>query len=128
LIGEQPGHEEDLEGKPFVGPAGRLLARALEDAGIPSNRIYLTNVVKHFKWEPRGKRRSHAKPKASEIFACRPWLDLELQLLRPRIVVCLGATAAKTLLGASFKVTLLASNSFSRSRRTKTSARDGSWL
>jgi DNA polymerase len=128
LIGEQPGHEEDLEGKPFVGPAGRLLARALEDAGIPSNRIYLTNVVKHFKWEPRGKRRMHAKPKASEIFACRPWLDLELQLLRPRIVVCLGATAAKTLLGASFKVTLLASNSFSRSRRTKTSARDGSWL
>jgi DNA polymerase len=128
LIGEQPGHEEDLEGKPFVGPAGRLLARALEDAGIPSNRIYLTNVVKHFKWEPRGKRRMHAKPKASEIFACRPWLDLELQLLRPRIVVCLGATAAKTLLGASFKVTLLASNSFSRSRRTKTSARDGSRL
>jgi DNA polymerase len=128
LIGEQPGHEEDLEGKPFVGPAGRLLARALEDAGIPSNRIYLTNVVKHFKWEPRGKRRIHAKPKASEIFACRPWLDLELQLLRPRIVVCLGATAAKTLLGASFKVTLLASNSFSRSRRTKTSARDGSRL
>jgi uracil-DNA glycosylase family protein len=105
MVGEQPGHEEDLEGEPFVGPAGRLLARALEDAGIPRKRIYLTNVVKHFKWEPRGKRRIHAKPKASEIVACRPWLDLELALLKPRIVVCLGATAAKALLGASFKVT-----------------------
>ena len=105
MVGEQPGHEEDLAGEPFVGPAGRLLARALEDAGIPPERIYLTNVVKHFKWEPRGKRRIHAKPKASEIFACRPWLDVELALIKPRIVVCLGATAAKALLGASFKVT-----------------------
>jgi DNA polymerase len=105
LVGEQPGHEEDLAGKPFVGPAGRILARALEDAGIPHERTYLTNVVKHFKWEPRGKRRIHAKPKATEIVACRPWLDVELALVKPRIVVCLGATAAKALLGASFKVT-----------------------
>jgi uracil-DNA glycosylase len=105
LVGEQPGHEEDLAGEPFVGPAGRLLARALEQAGIARDRVYVTNVVKHFKWEPRGKRRIHAKPAAAEVAACRPWLDTELSLVKPRAVVCLGSTAAKALLGASFKVT-----------------------
>jgi uracil-DNA glycosylase len=104
LVGEQPGNEEDLEGKPFVGPAGRVLSRALEEAGIDRRRTYVTNVVKHFKWEPRGKRRIHAKPNASEIRACRPWLESEIALVHPRAIVCLGATAAKTLLGASFKV------------------------
>lgn len=104
LVGEQPGNDEDLAGRPFVGPAGRLLSRALEEAGIDRDRAYVTNVVKHFKWEPRGKRRIHAKPNASEIGACRPWLDSEIAVLRPRVIVCLGATAAKALLGASFKV------------------------
>jgi DNA polymerase len=106
LIGEQPGNDEDLQGRPFVGPAGRVLAKALEAAGIDRNRTYVTNVVKHFKWEPRGKRRIHARPRATEIAACRPWLDAEIRLLHPRVVVCLGATAAKTLLGASFKVSV----------------------
>ena len=104
LIGEQPGNDEDLAGRPFVGPAGRILAEALEAAGIDRSRTYVTNVVKHFKWEPRGKRRIHAKPNAAEIRACRPWLDAELHVVKPRAVVCLGATAARTLLGASFKV------------------------
>ena len=104
LVGEQPGNDEDLEGKPFVGPAGRVLSKALEEAGIDRRRTYVTNVVKHFKWEPRGKRRIHAKPNASEIRACRPWLESEIALVHPRAIVCLGATAAKTLLGASFKV------------------------
>jgi uracil-DNA glycosylase len=104
LVGEQPGNEEDLEGKPFVGPAGRLLSKALEEAGIDRRRTYVTNVVKHFKWEPRGKRRIHAKPNASEIRACRPWLESEIAVVHPRAIVCLGATAAKTLLGSSFKV------------------------
>jgi uracil-DNA glycosylase family protein len=105
LVGEQPGHEEDLAGLPFVGPAGRLLHRALETAGIPLGDVYLTNVVKHFKWEPRGKRRIHSRPRASEVAACRPWLETELALVRPRAVVCLGATAAKALLGSGFSVT-----------------------
>ena len=106
LIGEQPGNEEDLSGHPFVGPAGRVLNDALEQAGIDRTRTYVTNVVKHFKWEPRGKRRIHAKPNAGEINACRPWLDGEIGLLRPRIIVCLGATAAKALLGNSFRVSV----------------------
>ena len=106
LVGEQPGNDEDLAGHPFVGPAGRLLNEALEQAGIERERTYVTNVVKHFKWEPRGKRRIHAKPKAGEIGACRPWLDAEIAVVHPRIIVCLGATAAKALLGASFKVSV----------------------
>jgi uracil-DNA glycosylase family protein len=104
LVGEQPGDAEDVAGHPFVGPAGRLLDRALEDAGIDRRIVYVTNVVKHFKWEPRGKRRIHAKPNAAEIGACRPWLDTELALVKPRVLVCLGATAAQALLGRSFKV------------------------
>ena len=105
LVGEQPGDQEDLEGHPFVGPAGRLLDKALAEAGIARDDVYVTNVVKHFKWEPRGKRRIHKKPRASEIAACRPWLDTEIALVRPRALVCLGATAAQALLGRSFKVT-----------------------
>src|SRR5258705_5746455 len=105
LIGEQPGDAEDLAGHPFVGPAGQLLDRALEDAGIDRAGVYVTNVVKHFKWEPRGKRRIHKKPSAREIAACRPWLDTEIALLEPRAIICLGATAAQALLGRQFKVT-----------------------
>src|SRR5499433_1157238 len=105
FVGEQPGNEEDLSGKPFVGPAGRLLDDALIEAGIDRTQTYVTNVVKHFKWEPRGKRRIHKKPNATEIAACRPWLDTEIQLVKPRAIVCLGATAAQALLGRQFKVT-----------------------
>jgi DNA polymerase len=105
LIGEQPGNDEDLQGHPFVGPAGKLLDRALEEAGIDRTKVYVTNVVKHFKWEPRGKRRIHKKPSSREIAACRPWLDAEIAIVKPRIVVCLGATAAQALLGAQFRVT-----------------------
>ena len=105
LIGEQPGDAEDLSGHPFVGPAGGVLDRALADAGIDRASVYLTNAVKHFKWEPRGKRRIHKKPRASEIGACRPWLETEIALMKPRVIVCLGATAAQALLGAGFKVT-----------------------
>jgi len=105
LVGEQPGNDEDLSGHPFVGPAGKLLDRALESAGIDRAVCYVTNVVKHFKWEPRGKRRIHKKPSASEIAACRPWLDTEIELLKPRVIVCLGATAAQALLGRTFRVT-----------------------
>ena len=104
LVGEQPGNDEDLAGRPFVGPAGKLLDRALEEAGIDRRRIYVTNVVKHFKWEPRGKRRIHAKPNAAEIAACRPWLEAELELVKPEVLVCLGATAAQALLGRQFRV------------------------
>jgi uracil-DNA glycosylase len=104
LIGEQPGDAEDLAGHPFVGPAGKLLDRALEQAGIDRKTVYVTNVVKHFKWEPRGKRRIHAKPNAAEIGACRPWLETEIALVRPHALVCLGATAAQALLGKTFKV------------------------
>ena len=106
LVGEQPGDAEDLAGHPFVGPAGQLLDRALEDAGIDRAGVYVTNVVKHFKWEPRGKRRIHKKPSAREIAACRPWLDTEIALLKPAAIVCLGATAAQALLGRQFKVTV----------------------
>jgi uracil-DNA glycosylase family protein len=105
LVGEQPGNDEDLEGHPFVGPAGKLLDRALAEAGIDRSAVYVTNVVKHFKWEPRGKRRIHKKPNAAEISACRPWLDTEIELVKPRVVVCLGATAAQALIGPKFKVT-----------------------
>jgi DNA polymerase len=105
FVGEQPGDAEDLAGHPFVGPAGKLLNRALDEAGIDRATVYVTNVVKHFKWEPRGKRRIHKKPSASEIAACRPWLDAEIALIKPRAIVCLGATAAQTLLGRQFKVT-----------------------
>jgi DNA polymerase len=105
LVGEQPGDQEDLSGRPFVGPAGKLLDKALAEAGIDRSTVYVTNVVKHFKWEPRGKRRIHKKPGAREIAACRPWLDTEIALVRPRAIVCLGATAAQALLGKTFKVT-----------------------
>jgi DNA polymerase len=105
LVGEQPGHEEDLDGRPFVGPAGRLLDEALELAGLDRNRVYVTNVVKHFNWEPRGKWRIHKKPTAWQIRACRPWLLSELAAVQPRIVVCLGATAAQALLGRGVRVT-----------------------
>jgi DNA polymerase len=105
LVGEQPGNEEDLAGHPFVGPAGRLLDKALAEAGIPRDKTYVTNVVKHFKWEPRGKRRIHAKPNAVEIVACQPWLRAELELVKPHVLVCLGATAAQALLGRQFRVT-----------------------
>jgi DNA polymerase len=105
LVGEQPGDQEDISGHPFVGPAGKMLDRALDQAGIDRTAVYVTNVVKHFKWEPRGKRRIHKKPNAAEITACRPWLETEIQLVKPRALVCLGATAAQALLGASFKVT-----------------------
>jgi len=105
MVGEQPGDAEDIAGHPFVGPAGKLLDKALEEAGIDRSHVYVTNVVKHFKWEPRGKRRIHAKPNGAEIAACRPWLETEIALVRPRVLVCLGATAAQALLGKSFKVT-----------------------
>ena len=105
FVGEQPGNEEDLTGHPFVGPAGKLLDRAMEEAGIDRAQAYVTNVVKHFKWEPRGKRRIHAKPNWAEIAACRPWLDAELEVVKPKVLVCLGATAAQALLGRQFRVT-----------------------
>jgi DNA polymerase len=105
FVGEQPGDREDLEGAPFVGPAGRLLDEALVQAGIDRRAAYVTNAVKHFKWEPRGKRRIHAKPSWNELTACRPWLEAELAVVRPDVLVCLGATAAQSLLGRQFRVT-----------------------
>ncbi len=105
FVGEQPGDREDREGRPFVGPAGRLLDEALEEVGIDRRLAYVTNVVKHFKWTPKGKRRIHAKPNWSEIAACRPWLDAEIAVVEPRVIVCLGATAAQALLGRDFRVT-----------------------
>ena len=105
LIGEQPGDKEDLAGKPFVGPAGSILDKALEAAGIDRREVYVTNAVKHFKWEPRGKRRIHKKPNQLEILACRPWLEAEIGVTKPQVIVCLGATAAQSLLGKAFKVT-----------------------
>jgi uracil-DNA glycosylase family protein len=105
FVGEQPGNEEDLAGKPFVGPAGRLFDNALIEAGIDRSQTYVTNVVKHFKWEPRGKRRIHKKPNAGEISACRPWLEAEIALVKPKVIVALGATAAQALLGPKFRVT-----------------------
>ena len=104
FVGEQPGDREDVEGRPFVGPAGQLLDRALVEAEIDRSQVYVTNVVKHFKWKPQGKRRIHQKPNWREIAACRPWLDAEVALLKPRVLVCLGATAAQALLGKDFRV------------------------
>jgi uracil-DNA glycosylase len=105
FIGEVPGDREDREGKPFVGPAGNLLDKALAEAGIDRSVVYVTNAVKHFNWEERGKRRIHKKPRASEIAACRPWLDAEIERLGPEVIVCLGATAAQAILGKDFRVT-----------------------
>ncbi|HET8586358.1 MAG TPA: UdgX family uracil-DNA binding protein [Candidatus Limnocylindria bacterium] len=105
LVGEQPGDREDLSGAPFVGPAGEVLDRALEEAGIDRRQVYVTNVVKHFKWKPRGKRRIHQKPNAEEVRACRPWLEAELASVAPAAIVCLGATAAQALIDRDFRVT-----------------------
>lgn len=105
LVGEQPGDSEDLAGKPFVGPAGKIMDRALEEAGIDRKQVYVTNAVKHFKWEPRGKRRLHKKPNSREIAACRPWLEAEIRLVRPKLVVLMGSTAGQTTFGPSFRVT-----------------------
>jgi DNA polymerase len=105
MIGEQPGNQEDLEGRPFVGPAGKLLDKCLQEAKIDRRKVYVTNTVKHFKWEPRGKLRIHKKPSMKEIHACRPWLEAELEAVRPELIVCLGAVAAQSLLGSGFKVT-----------------------
>jgi len=105
MVGEQPGNDEDLQGRPFVGPAGKILDKALRAAGIDREDVYVTNAVKHFKWEPRGKRRIHKKPTGIQIAACRPWLDEEIKAVRPKVIVCLGATAAQALLGRNFKVT-----------------------
>jgi uracil-DNA glycosylase len=105
LVGEQPGDYEDAAGKPFVGPAGKIMDQALEEAGIDRKQVYVTNAVKHFKWEPRGKRRIHQKPNSREIAACRPWLEAELRIVKPKLVVAMGATAAQTIFGASFRVT-----------------------
>jgi uracil-DNA glycosylase len=105
MIGEQPGDSEDKEGRPFVGPAGQLLDQCLEEAGIDRRDVYVTNTVKHFKWEPRGKLRIHKKPNMKEIHACRPWLEAELETVKPTLIVCLGAVAAQSFLGSSFKIT-----------------------
>jgi uracil-DNA glycosylase len=105
MIGEQPGNQEDIEGKPFVGPAGKLLDKLLEEAGVDRKKVNVTNAVKHFKWEPRGKRRIHKKPNAQEIVACRSWLDAEMAVIKPQVIVCLGATAAQAILGKAFRVT-----------------------
>ena len=105
LVGEQPGDYEDVAGKPFVGPAGKIMDRALEEAGIDRSHVYVTNVVKHFKWEPRGKHRIHKRPNSREIAACRPWLESELRLVKPQLVVCLGSTAGQAFFGSSFRVT-----------------------
>jgi len=105
LVGETPGDQEDHAGRPFVGPAGKLLDRCLAEAGIDRKKAYVTNVVKHFKWTPRGKRRMHSKPNAMEIRACRPWMDAEIAAVQPQVLVCMGATAARALLGPTFRVT-----------------------
>ena len=105
LVGEQPGDREDIEGKPFVGPAGRVLDTALESAGIPRAQVYLTNAVKHFRWVRRGKRRLHEKPNSQQVRACRPWLEAEVKAVKPRLIVLLGATAAQAVLGPTFRVT-----------------------
>jgi uracil-DNA glycosylase len=105
LVGEQPGDYEDVAGRPFVGPAGKIMDQALEEAGIDRKQVYVTNAVKHFKWEPRGKRRIHQKPNSREIAACRPWLEAEMRLVKPKLLVCLGATAAQVIFGPSFRVT-----------------------
>lgn len=105
FVGEQPGDHEDLEGRPFIGPAGRLLDEALNEAGLPRDEVYITNAIKHFKWELRGKRRLHKKPDSRELAACRPWLEAEFAAIKPEAIVCLGATAAQGLLGRQFRIT-----------------------
>ncbi len=119
LVGEVPGDEEDKQGHPFVGPAGRLLDRVLIEVGIDRDRTYVTNAVKHFKWKPVGKRRLHQKPNAHEVNACRPWLAAEIEGLKPKIIVCLGATAAQTLLGNDFRVTKMRGQWFEYGEDTK---------
>jgi uracil-DNA glycosylase family protein len=106
FVGEQPGDKEDLSGRPFVGPAGALLDKALEEAGIDRTKVYVTNVVKHFKWEPRGKRRIHKKPNAAEITACRPWLESEIGVVKPKAIICLGSTAAQAVISPKFRVSV----------------------
>jgi len=106
FIGEQPGDKEDLAGRPFVGPAGALFDKALDEAGIDRSKVYVTNAVKHFKWEPRGKRRIHKKPNAVEIAACRPWLQAELSVIKPRAIICLGSTAAQAVISPKFRVSI----------------------
>lgn len=113
FVGEQPGDQEDLAGKPFVGPAGRMLDKALAESGIARRDVYVTNAVKHFKWEPQGKRRKHKKPSAMEIAACRPWLEAETQLVKPRIVVCLGVTAAQSVFGKTVRLNELRGRAWS---------------
>ena len=113
FVGEQPGDQEDLAGKPFVGPAGRMLDKALAESGIARRDVYVTNAVKHFKWEPQGKRRKHKKPSATEIAACRPWLEAETQLVKPRIVVCLGVTAAQSVFGKTVRLNELRGRAWS---------------
>jgi uracil-DNA glycosylase family protein len=105
FVGEQPGNDEDLQGRPFVGPAGKLLDKVLVEAGINRDDVYVTNAVKHFKWVRQGKRRIHKKPRLAEIAACKPWLEAEIELIKPRVIVCLGASAAQVLLGSDFRVT-----------------------
>src|SRR5678815_2353667 len=104
LVGEQPGDQEDLAGHPFVGPAGKILDKALGEAGITRREVYVTNAVKHFKWEPQGKRRKHKKPSVTEIAACRPWLEAEVQVVKPRVVVCLGVSAAQSVFGKTIRL------------------------
>ena len=104
FVGEQPGDQEDIQGRPFVGPAGKILDKGLEEAGINRDEVYVTNAVKHFKWEPRGKRRIHKKPNSMEITACKPWVEAEIDVIKPDVIVCLGATAAQALLGREFRV------------------------
>ena len=113
FVGEQPGDQEDLAGKPFVGPAGRMLDKALAESGIARRDVYVTNAVKHFKWEPQGKRRKHKKPSATEIAACRPWLEAETQLVKPRVVVCLGVTAAQSVFGKTVRLNELRGRAWS---------------
>ena len=113
FVGEQPGDQEDLAGKPFVGPAGRILDKALAESGIARREVYVTNAVKHFKWEPQGKRRKHKKPSAAEIAACRPWLEAETQLVKPRVVVCLGVTAAQSVFGKAVRLNELRGRAWS---------------
>ena len=115
LVGEQPGDQEDLAGRPFVGPAGKILDKALAEAGIVRRDLYVTNAVKHFKWEPQGKRRKHKKPSATEIAACRPWLEAEIEVVKPRVIVCLGVTAAQAVFGKAIRLNEMRGRSWNTS-------------
>ena len=126
MVGEQPGDVEDRQGEPFVGPAGRLLERLMEEAGLSRERVYLTNAVKHFKWTPRGKRRMHSKPSSREIFACRPWLEAELAAIKPELLVLLGATAAQSLLGPKFRISRQRGRPTSKTTRPRRKLGDSS--